>query len=121
MVLFEVLLDLQKAYDALDWDRFLEIVAAYGVGPSTIRLLQTYWGRLTMVARAGGYFGLLFKGYLGMNQSDPMSPTLLNVVVDAIICHWVAVEAPTEDGMEGLFLLIQDLAAYFYANNGILP
>ena len=38
-VLFEVFLDLQKAYDALDWDRCLVIIAAHGVDPRTIRLL----------------------------------------------------------------------------------
>ena len=42
-VLFEVFLDLQKAYVTMDWDRFLESVAAYGVGPRAIQLLQTYW------------------------------------------------------------------------------
>ena len=31
LVLFELFLDLQKAYDALDWDTFLEFFAAYGV------------------------------------------------------------------------------------------
>ena len=42
-VLFEVFLDLQKAYVTMDWDRFLEIIAAYGVGPKALQLLQTYW------------------------------------------------------------------------------
>ena len=42
-VLFDVFLDLQKAYDTMDWDRCLEIIAAYGVGPRALRLLQTYW------------------------------------------------------------------------------
>ena len=55
-VLFEVFLNLQKAYDALDWDIYLDILATYRFGPRTIQLLQTYWDRLTMVARAGGYF-----------------------------------------------------------------
>ena len=55
-VLFEVFLDLQKAYDALDWDRCLDILAVYGVSPRKIRVLRTYWDRLTMVARSGGYF-----------------------------------------------------------------
>ena len=56
VVIFKIFLDLQKAYDALDWDTCLEILAAYGVrvGPRTIRLLRTYWERLTIVARDGG-------------------------------------------------------------------
>ena len=43
-VLFEVLLDLQKAYDALDWEIRLEILVAYGVDPRTIRLLLDIQG-----------------------------------------------------------------------------
>ena len=53
-VLFEVFLDIQKAYAALDWDRCLDILVAYGVDPRSLRLLWTYWEQLTMVARAGG-------------------------------------------------------------------
>ena len=41
-VLFKVFLDLQKSYDTLDWDRCLEIIAAYGVIPRTLRILRTY-------------------------------------------------------------------------------
>ena len=54
--LYEVLLDLQKAYGALDWDRCLEILAAYGLGPRALRILRTYWRRLSMVSRYGGYY-----------------------------------------------------------------
>ena len=57
-----------------------------------------------MLARSGGYFGLLFKGYHGVNQGDPLSLMLFNVVVGAIIYHWVTVLAPTKEGMEGLGL-----------------
>ena len=55
-------MDIQKAYDDLDRERSLELLAAYGVGTRTLRLLQNYWDRLTMVAKSGGYFGRLFKG-----------------------------------------------------------
>ena len=54
VVLFEVFLDTQKAYDTLDRDRCLGILVVYGVIPRTIRLLQTYWGCVTTVARSGG-------------------------------------------------------------------
>ena len=49
-----------------------------------------------------------------------MSPTIFNVFVDAITHHWVTVATPTEAGMGGLGLKIIDLAAYFYAENGIV-
>ena len=84
----------------------------YGVGPNMVILLRTYWDYLTIVARAGGYFGLAF-GY-------PFPPTLFNVLVDAIICHWVTVVAPTAGRLEGRDLLLGKLAAYLYADDGII-
>ena len=60
-VLFEVLLDLQEAYNALDWYRCLEILAEYGVGPRALCIFQPYWGWLAMVTRASRYYGLPFK------------------------------------------------------------
>ena len=61
-VLYVIFQDLTKAYDDLERSRCLEILEGYGVGPSARRLLTTYWRRLTMVARAGGYYGKAFKG-----------------------------------------------------------
>ena len=88
--------------------------------PRTLRLLRTYWDRLTMMARAGGYFGRLLMGYRGVTQGDLLSPIILNVVVDTIIHHWVTVVTPTDAGTGGLCLTIIDMAAYFYADNGLV-
>ena len=88
-VLYVIFLDLTKAYDALDRSRYLEILESYGVGPNARRLLTTYWRRLTMVAIAGGYYGTAFGGARGITQGDPLSPTIFNVVVDAVVRHWV--------------------------------
>ena len=38
-----------------------------------------------MVAQAGGYYGTGFKGARGVTQGDPLSPTIFNVVVDAVV------------------------------------
>ena len=70
-----------------------------------------------MVAKASGYFGRPFKGYLGVAQGDPLSPTISNVVVDAVINQWVTAVTPTEAGTGILVLTIIDLAAYFYAED----
>ena len=42
-----------------------------------------------MVARAGGYYGDAFKGAWGVTQGDPLSPTIFNMVVDAVVPPWV--------------------------------
>ena len=81
--------DLTKVYDALDRSRCLEILEGYGNGTSARMLLTTYWRRLTMLARAGGYYGEAFKGARGDTQGDPLSPTIFNVVVDAVVSHWI--------------------------------
>ena len=95
----------------------LGIMVEYRVGLRTIRILQIYWGLLTMVARAGRYFVIPFKGYHSITQGKPLFPTIFNVVVDAVIRYWLAVVEPTKDGTEVLGLYIQDLAVNFYGND----
>ena len=89
--------------DALDRSRCLGILEGYGVGPSPRRLLHNYWRRLTMAARAGGYYGKAFKGERGVTQGDPLSPTIFNVLVDAVVRHWLEVlkAAKEEKGAKG--------------------
>ena len=93
-VLYMIFLDLTKAYDALDRSRSLEILEGYGVRQRGRRLLRAYWSKSTMVAREGGYYGTGFKGERGVTQGDPMSPTIFNVVVDAVVRHWVTPLSP---------------------------
>ena len=119
-VLYVIFLDLTKAYDALDRSRSLEILKGYGVGDSLRRMLWEYWDKTTMVARAGGYYGKVFKGGRGVTQGDPLSPTIFNVVVDAVVRHWITiavteVEKRRERGREG-----RHQAALFYADDGML-
>ena len=66
-----------------------------------IRLLREYWNKPKMVARAGGYYGTGFKGERGVTQGDPLSPTIFNVVVDAVVRHWVTL-AVTEAETRGV-------------------
>ena len=86
-----IFLDLHKSYDALDRSRCLEILKGYGLGPRACWLLWTYWSRLTMVARVGGYYGADFEGSRVVMQGYPLPPTIFNVVVDLLVRHWVSV------------------------------
>ena len=64
---------------------YLGILEGHGVGPRSLRLLRLYWSRLRMVVRAVGYYGAPFCGERGVTQGDPLSPTIFNVVVDAVV------------------------------------
>jgi hypothetical protein len=55
--LYQIYLDLQKAYDALDRGRYLEILAGYGVGPNLLHLQEQFWDDAKMVCHAGGNYG----------------------------------------------------------------
>ena len=119
-VLYMIFLDLHKAYDALDRCRCPEILEGYGVGPRSRRLLQTYWRRLAIMARMGGYYGTAFQVLRGVMQGDPLSPTIFNVVVDLVVHHWVTgvianAEEWGEQGKEG-----RHQAAVFNAYNGMV-
>ena len=71
-VLYDIFLDLHKAYNDLDREICLKILDGYGVVPHDCRLIHTYWDRMNMVARAGGYYNTEFKGFRGATQGDPL-------------------------------------------------
>ena len=42
-----------------------------------------------------------FKGHQGETQGNPLSPMIFNVVVDAVLYHWILVMAEEESRPEG--------------------
>ena len=43
-----------------------------------------------MVACAGGYYGVVFKGFRGVTQGDPLSPIIFNFLVDVVVRQWMS-------------------------------
>ena len=83
-----IFLDLRKAYDTVDRERLLEILEGYGVGPNVLGLLTFYWNSQRCVAKCGKYHGETFVPYRGATQGGVVSPTLFNVLVDAVVRKW---------------------------------
>ena len=89
------------------------------VGPRSCHVLCTYWDRLWMVDRAGGYCGAEFQGFWGITHGDTLPPTILNMVVDAVVCHWIllVVGGAGEHGGWGREVL--HCAIFLYADGGL--
>jgi hypothetical protein len=83
--LYQIYLDLRKAYDALDRGRCLEILAGYRVGPNLLRLQKQFWAKAKMVCRAGGSYGEPFGAFRGVTQGGPLSSLMFNVCVDCVV------------------------------------
>ena len=54
---FQVYIDVRKAYNSLDRGICMEIPREYGLGPRLQRLLQQYWDGQRLVTKSGRYYG----------------------------------------------------------------
>jgi hypothetical protein len=59
--LYQIFIDLAKAYGTLDRGRTMEVLKCYGTGPRVLRLLENFWNNQAVVARQGGYHNKAFK------------------------------------------------------------
>ena len=94
----------------------MRILQDCGVGFKTLRLIQRFWDKGVLVCKASGCYGDPFKARRGVTQGGPVSPTIFNLMVDAVIREW-----------ERLLLLegyplgqVRVLVSIFYADNGLI-
>jgi hypothetical protein len=110
--LYQLFLDLSKAYDTLDQTQTLQLLNRYGVGVRILRLITIFWNSIQVIARQQGYYGEPFHSERGTTQGDIVSPTIFNIAVDAVVRAWLH-ELETE-GLSGV------VQAIFYADDGYL-
>ena len=95
--LHSIFLDLCKASGDLYRYQCLVILDVYGVGPRTLRILQTYWVWIQMASKAGGQYGPVFQSHRRVTQGVPLSPIIFNVIIDTVIRHWVKIVGGTQE------------------------
>jgi exonuclease III len=106
--LFQIFLDLSKAYDTLDRARMLPILQGYGMGPRLLDVLYHFWGNLQLVPRQGGLYGAPIRSHRGVTQGDALSPIIFNIAVDAVMRSFYADPRLTT------------VKALFYADDGLI-
>ena len=55
-----------------------------------------------------------------MTQGDPLSPTIFNVVVDAVVRHWLTIAVTEAEKRKERGRVGRHQAALFYADDGML-
>ena len=117
---WEVFVDLRKAFDCVDRTRTLEILEQYGVGPRMLRVLTRYWEQQLIVARQAGFYGEPFHPSRGTTQGDMLSPTLFNIVVDAVVRYWLSVISEGDEETGGFGHGVRNRLALFYADDSLV-
>lgn len=114
---YTVFLDLRKAFDTVDRSRSLDILEAYGVGPTMLVLIRNYWKHQQCVARQKKFFGPAFQPGQRVTQGGIISGTLFNVLVDTVVWHWLKVcsDEPDNDACTELVMRVTDTLRHFLA------
>jgi hypothetical protein len=94
----------------MDRGRTLQILRDYGVGERILLMLSNFWDSLTVVARQQGYYSKPFRSERGTTQGDIASPTIFNILVDAVVREWY--HQLRSEGIDDV------VRAIFYADDG---
>ena len=66
------------------------------------QLLKSYWDRQSIVPKTGKFLGKGFRTGRGLNQGEPASPMIFNIVVDAVVRSDLDVLCVTQEAQHGL-------------------
>jgi hypothetical protein len=119
-LLYQIYLDLKKAYNALDWTGCLEILAGYGVGPNLHCLQKQIWDGARMVCCAGGSYGEPFSAGRGVTQGGPLSSLMFNVCVNAVVREWLRQCLGDNAAWMGIGEAVRDHVVAFFVDNRIV-
>ena len=83
--LYQIYLDLSKAYNSIDREQTLEIMRKYRVGPNIRNYVKTVWDQQTFYLRQSGFYSDGISVDRGCTQGDTDSPIIFNLIVDAVL------------------------------------
>jgi Reverse transcriptase (RNA-dependent DNA polymerase) len=109
--LYMIFLDIKKAYDTLDRGRIMILLKEYGLGNNICKLMENIWDNDTVIPKQNLFYGNPFFAERGVRQGDIVSPTIFNIVIDAIVRDCFAKLEEAGDDTT----LVQ-----FYADDGLI-
>ena len=82
--------------------------------------LYNYFHTIHPLLVCGGYYGTALQVFQGVTQGHPLSPTIFNVVVGAVVRNWVEVMVEQLGGQDGRGQEGQHQSTIFYADDGMV-
>lgn len=77
-------LDIQKAFDTINWSYLLEVLQALGFGARWRRWISILFGMASSRALLNGQQGDRFSHKRGMRQGDPLLPMLFILAINPL-------------------------------------
>ncbi len=118
--LYEIYVDLKKAYDSIDKGCMMEILKAYGVGPNLLRLQNLFWGNAKLVCCTGGCYGSPFLAQRGVTQGNPLSSLMIDMCVDAVVREWLHQAIDDGAARKGIRDDVAKWLVAFYIDDGLV-
>ena len=85
ITLYQVYIDLRKAYDSIDRKITLRILKAYGMGPNLLNYIGTIWERQRFLLRQNGFDSSPIDVKCGCTQGAVKSPIIFNILIDSVL------------------------------------
>ena len=86
--LYQIYLDLRKAYDSIARNRVLKLLEKYGVGPNIRNYIHDIWDKQIFILRQAEFYSDPIEVDRGCTQGDVDSPIIFNIIIDAVLRTW---------------------------------
>lgn len=85
VTMYQIYLDLRKAYDSINRESVLALLQRYGVGPNVRRYISFIWEDQIFLLKQSGFFSDPISVDRRVTQGDTDSPIIFNVIIDAVL------------------------------------